>query len=280
MKYTIEINNVSCYIIGAIIKEFRTICPRGIKANWTENKSKSVGKMKTGKIDVFSKYKKDQEVFETKQKIQSRITQLQQEAEAKNKAWREKQQEEQRKKQEEQRKAEEAARTKAMEEKFNANTFGAAFKKAKKTKQPKKIRWTTKQKVVREVQLKTTPFQPQGCWASGAQLNKPQLNEAQPNNLVVEKPSKLVPISTSLTPLQPKTKTCSWADLAEEQDEYPLDLYNDYDDYEEQERQEHEWAKQIEAEQADWAPEDRYDCGYDQYDEYEEEYNQYEQSVY
>lgn len=283
MKYTIQIENVSRYIIGQVIKSFKDICPRGIKAAWIEDKSKSTDKNKTGKIEVTTPHKNlETKLYDAKSDIENKLNELVQKAEAEKQAWFEeqrkiKQAEWEKKKAEEK----EQRRREAEEAKLRRGTLAEAFdlldmsklkqqkkgKKSPKKKSPKKNgKWPKKVVVSTPVPAVTPVNQPKGSWAQGQptvrENEKPQQEEQQ----VVQQETRgyltraqFIPLPT-LSSYGISSKLPTIYEEEEREEEW---------EQEGQDGQEDDWAPDFEQEEEDWAPE--YE---EQYEDYHEQYNQ------
>lgn len=186
MKYTIQIENVSRYIIGALIKSFKDLCPKGVKAIWIEDSKNSTDKMKTGKIDVITKFNnKEKQVYDAKVDIENKLKQLTDKAEADKQAWFE---QEKAKNQAEFEAKKQAEKEKRAEELAKRNTFAELFDRVElESKNTQKVgKWPKKEKVVAHAvcaddghidlvkylcdQPKeiTAPQLAGSCWAKGA----------------------------------------------------------------------------------------------------------------
>jgi len=219
MKYTIQIENVSRYIMGAVIKSFKDLCPKGVKAIWTEDINNSTDKMKTGKIEIVTKFpNKEKQLYDTKKDIENKLNQLLDKAEAEKKAWFE----EQKAKKQAEYHAKKAQEKKEREEELaKRNTFAEFVDKLPiKSSPAKKGKWPQKLKVVDQPLPAPVVVQPKGAWAKG----KPTVRE------VAEEPVQPVVQEKQPVTLPQITPTFgsnlhfgSWADLDEDREYAELD---------------------------------------------------------
>ena len=218
MKYIIQIENVSRYIMGALIKSFKDLCPKGIKAIWTEDVNKSTNKMKTGKIEINTKFSnKEKQLYDTKKDIETKLNQLLNKAEAEKQAWFE---EQKAKKQAEYEAKKAQAKKEREEQKAKRNTFAELIDDLDIKNSPqKKGKWPPKFKVVDQPQPTPVPkvVQPKGAWAKG----KPTVREVaqEPVQTVVQEkqPTKLPQITPTFGG---NLHFGSWTELDDEDAEY------------------------------------------------------------
>jgi len=216
MKYTITISTpVTRYIIGQLIKSFKDICPRGVKAIWAEDKSKGDSKHKTGKIDIVTKFSNmEKACYDAKKDIEAKLNELVQKAEAEKQVWYEEQQKkraEERKAKYEANKAEEKAA--AEEAKKRRGTFAEAFDNvATKMSEGGSLtsrsgKWPKKEKVAIVPPAVTPMFQPKGAWAMGRPITAtrpstpPLVDPRKMPQTLPEWNVKLAQIDTSFTPV-------------------------------------------------------------------------------